>query len=280
MLSKITNHCINGKHGHRIAIDCVYQNDGGTKPLVIFSHGFKGFKDWGHFNRTADYFANRGFVFVKFNFSHNGHTISRPKECTEIERFGNNNFSKELDDLGSVIDWVSEEPRLSGVVDHQKICLLGHSRGGGISILKAAEDSRISKLVTWAAVGDFASRYNAEQLESWKENGRIDIVNGRTGQILPLYYQLYQDFKENSSRLDIPKASAKIDIPFLIVHGTGDEAVSFEAAKKLHHQCQDSQLLLIENSGHTFEGKHPMGEKEKYPENLKQVVEETISFFD
>ena len=28
-----------------------------NSPLVIFSHGFKGFKDWGPFNTVSDIFA-------------------------------------------------------------------------------------------------------------------------------------------------------------------------------------------------------------------------------
>ncbi len=163
-------------------------------------------------------------------------------------------------------------------MDHQKIYLLGHSRGGGITILKAAEDARISKIATWAAVGDFSNRYSRDQVNAWKEKGRLDVVNGRTGQTLPLYYQLYQDLKKNSSRLDIPKASTKITVPFLIIHGTDDKVVSFEEAKRLRDSCFSSQLLSIENSGHTFEGKHPMHKDEKYPENLSRVLEETVSF--
>ena len=48
----------------------------------------------------ADRFADAGFVFVKFNLSHNGTTIEHPIDFVDLEAFGNNNFAKELDDLG------------------------------------------------------------------------------------------------------------------------------------------------------------------------------------
>ncbi|WP_435524823.1 hypothetical protein [Chryseobacterium indoltheticum] len=37
---------------------------------------------------------------VKFNFSHNGTTVEDPENFADLEAFGNNNYSKELSDLG------------------------------------------------------------------------------------------------------------------------------------------------------------------------------------
>lgn len=278
MLTKIRNHAIEGLHGKQIVVDVVFQGNGKRKPVVIFSHGFKGFKDWGHFNQTADLFAEQGFVFVKFNFSHNGCTVDNPEECTDVEAFGKNNFSIELDDLDCVIDWITEIEETKNEIDAASINLIGHSRGGGITILKAAEDKRVKKLVTWASVSDFGDKYTEEQIEYWKQNGVIEVVNGRTGQVLPLYYQLYENYHQNIERLSVPKAASKINIPFLIVHGTADEAVDFEDAINLNNWCTSSQLIEVDNSGHTFEGQHPFNEKEGYSENLNLVISETISF--
>lgn len=278
MLTKIRNHAIEGLHGKQIVVDVVFQEDRKRKPVVIFSHGFKGFKDWGHFNQTADLFAEQGFVFVKFNFSHNGSTVDNPEECKDVEAFGNNNFSIELDDLGCVIDWITEIEETKNEIDVASINLIGHSRGGGITILKAAEDKRVKKLVTWASVSDFGDKYTAEQIEYWKQNGVIEVVNGRTGQVLPLYYQLYENYIENIKRLSVPDAAEKINVPFLIIHGTADDAVEFEEALNLSNWCASSQLVDIQESGHTFEAKHPFDKEEGYLENLEMVIQETIKF--
>ena len=61
------------------------------KPLVIFSHGYKGFKDWGCWNLVAEAFKNSGFAFVKFNFSHNGGTIKQPLDFPDLDAFDENN---------------------------------------------------------------------------------------------------------------------------------------------------------------------------------------------
>jgi len=59
-------------HGRPFAADATWQPTGQPQPVVVFVHGFKGFKDWGHFGLLARFFAERGFVFVKLNLSHNG----------------------------------------------------------------------------------------------------------------------------------------------------------------------------------------------------------------
>ena len=92
----------------------------------------------------AEKFAEAGFFFVKFNFSHNGTTVEDPHNFADLEAFGNNNYSKELSDLGVVIDYFSEYD----TIDEHKIILIGHSRGGGISIIKTYEDERINGLIT------------------------------------------------------------------------------------------------------------------------------------
>jgi len=33
-----------------IILDFGFLNNNIAKPIIIFAHGFKGFKDWGHFN--------------------------------------------------------------------------------------------------------------------------------------------------------------------------------------------------------------------------------------
>ena len=105
MLKKYTT-IIKGCSKKNILIDTTLAEKNNSNKVVVFSHGFKGFKDWGPFNKIAEHFASNGFVFVKFNFSYNGTSIENPSDFVDLEAFGNNNFCKELDDLGLVIDWV------------------------------------------------------------------------------------------------------------------------------------------------------------------------------
>jgi hypothetical protein len=79
-----------------ILVDFFYKKTSKKMPIVIFCHGYKGFKDWGAWNLVGKEFANKNFFFIKFNFSHNGGTMKNPIDFPDLEAFGNNNFSHEL----------------------------------------------------------------------------------------------------------------------------------------------------------------------------------------
>ncbi|WP_338062086.1 hypothetical protein [Wocania ichthyoenteri] len=72
------NIIINGKHKKPILTDLFFKDDDIKKPILIFCHGYKGFKDWGAWNLMAKAFAESGFYFIKFNFSYNGGTVNNP----------------------------------------------------------------------------------------------------------------------------------------------------------------------------------------------------------
>ncbi len=276
-MEKVIHFTINGSKEKPISGDITYCENKTKKPIVIFLHGFKGFKNWGHFDLIASEFARQNFVFVKFNFSHNGTTIQQPNDFADLDAFGENNFSIELDDVGLVIDYI-ENNALKYNANKEEIYLIGHSRGGGIAILKTNEDSRIKKLATWASVKDVTDFFNSQNLEQWKKDDSIYTFNSRTQQNMPLKYQIYENYIENTERLNIPKASANIDIPWLIVHGTNDTSVPFSCAEQLNEWNKLSELFKVENGDHTFGGKHPWNE-EILPDDAKIVVKKTIDFF-
>ena len=247
-----------------------------SRPVLIFCHGYKGFKDWGCWNLVADKFSKSGFNFIKFNFSHNGVTVNTPKDFVDLEAFGNNNYSKELFDLKAIINWVCENREYHDFFDISQIYLIGHSRGGGIVSLAAAKDSRVKKVSTWASVFDLTDRLPTN-IEQWKEEGVVYQKNGRTNQNMPLYFQFYENTELNSDELSIKKWGDKITIPFCIIHGTNDLAVSHAEAEKLDEIIPTSELILLENASHTFGSSHPW-EKNYLSDDLNRVVDETIDF--
>ncbi len=274
----LKNNVLQGKHQKPILVDIFYTENETPKPIVIFCHGYKGFKDWGAWNNMAERFASAEFCFVKFNFSHNGGTVEQPIDFPDLEAFGNNNYTKELHDLETVIDWVFKNDTLRNEIDLNAVSLCGHSRGGGIVLLKANEDSRIQKVITLASVCDFAKRAaTIGNLETWKKNGVKYILNGRTKQQMPHYYQFYEDFKQNEERLNIQKAVSELKIPQLIIHGNKDTSVLIEEAENLHDWNPKSQLEIIENANHVFNTSHPW-KKSRLSEALERAIEISINF--
>lgn len=261
-----------------ILLDYYIQVQNKPVPLVIFCHGYKGFKDWGAWSLMGNEIAEAGFCFLKFNFSHNGGTMEQPIDFPNLEAFGNNNYTKELDDLSDIIDWSIEKFKHNSHINVNEIYLLGHSRGGGISILKTAEDSRIKKLVTLASVSDFGKRSSTTgALEEWKKDGVKYVTNGRTKQEMPHYIQFYEDYIENQERLNIKAACNKIIVPHLVIHGDADTSVSIEEARKINSWNSLSKLNIIKNADHVFNVKHPW-EKNHLPTQFQKLISETITF--
>jgi pimeloyl-ACP methyl ester carboxylesterase len=266
--------------GRPFLTDIFYIENKQKKPVVIFCHGFAGFKDWGAFNLMAEAFAEAGFIFVKHNFSHDGTTIDHPTEFVDLEAFGNNNFSKELDDIGVVIDWICSDnlPVERSEVNTNEIYLIGHSRGGGIVMLKAGEDPRVKKVAPWNSINEFGKYWKKDEMDKIKKDGVIYVRNSRTKQDLPLYWQMYEDYFAHMGRLYIPDVVRRLTIPMVIVHGTKDETVPFSAAQEMQTWKPDAELVGIEGANHVFGARHPWTQ-DSMPADLTKAVAETIHFF-
>jgi len=271
---------IAGSNNLPISLDISFEKNGVKKPIVIFCHGFKGFKDWGAWHLVAQEFAQKGIIFIKFNFSHNGTTPENLTDFENLEAFSKNNYSKEISDLDFVLNYVFDKkfPVSETEIDFEKINLIGHSRGGGAVLVKTFEDEKISKTATWASIDSYDRFGTVAQIKDWEKKGEHIFVNGRTGQKMPIKYQFYEDFEQNKERLDIKNIVSKIEKPILVVHGTEDPAVHFECAQNLNSWAKSAKLLAVENANHVFGASHPfIGDK--LPKDLQKVVEETISFF-
>lgn len=253
--------------------DAFYNEAQQKLPLLIFIHGYKGYKDWGAWDLMAEKFAKAGFFFVKFNSSHNGTTVDEPQHFADLEAFGNNNYTKELSDLGIVIDHFIQNSH----VDPEKVILMGHSRGGGISIIKTFEDERINGLITLASVDTLDRFPTGDLFEHWKKEGVYYALNGRTKQEMPHYYQFYEDYEKNIHRFDVERAAEMAKAYMLIIHGTDDEAVDVKQAEHLHILNPNSELFLIEGGNHTFGAKEPWTTPD-LPKDLETVTEKCIDF--
>jgi pimeloyl-ACP methyl ester carboxylesterase len=277
-MKQIKNRVLERTNNRPIVLDAFYAEEKLDQPIVIFCHGYKGFKDWGAWNIMSKLLANEGICLVKFNFSHNGGTVKNPIDFPDLEAFGQNNYSKELNDLNDVLDWAQNHFNNNPNVDINNIILIGHSRGGGIVLLKANEDDRIRKVITLAGVSDFESRFGSpKDIELWRERGVKYVINGRTKQKMPHYYQFYEDFLAHKSQLNIRGAAEHIKIPHLIIHGDKDTSVNVEEALNLHKWNPKSQLEIIPNADHVFNTKHPWGKNELSVE-LKMVTEKILDF--
>jgi len=245
-------------------------------PCLVFVHGFKGFKDWGFGPYIGNYFSSKGFFVLNFNFSHNGVGDSLT-EFDEPDRFAENTFSLEMDELSQLID--AYFTGFFGGTSNDRLGLLGHSRGGGISLLTAVQKSEVKAVAVWSSVSTL-DRYSARQKEAWRNKGVFEIMNTRTKQKMKLNVSLLDDLEKNKKdTLNIKKVVRELRRPLLIVHGEQDLAVPVKEAEELYSLAdQDlSELYLVPATGHTFDIKHPFeGTNEKF----ESILEKTFQFFN
>lgn len=267
-----------GKHSKPIVTDFLYANTSEPKPVVIFCHGYKGYKDWGAWQLMLKQIAEQGNFVVAFNFSHNGGTIEQPIDFPDLEAFGNDNLSIQQDDLQSVIDEVlSADFKFAAQVNAEDVTVIGHSRGGAMAIIKTAHEKRITKVITLASISSYENYFpDGEALENWKKEGVTYVINGRTKQKMPLYYQLFENYQENKEMFNAANAAEKLEVPHLIVHGTNDTSVTIDSAELIHSKSKQSELFILETD-HVFGAKQPW-DSNKMPEALQAITDKIIEF--
>ncbi|MEX0721176.1 MAG: alpha/beta fold hydrolase [Balneolaceae bacterium] len=252
-----------------------------TFPVIIFLHGFKGFKDWGPFPDACEDLARAGFGVVAMNFSLNG--IGEDKaEFTELDLFERETFSQDLADIGSIIEALQKgkisDSHSNLNTDH--IGLIGHSRGGHTAITAAVEYAPVQCLVTWSAVADYQKRWTQEMKNDWKDKGYTKVLNSRTGQEMKIGEEVYTDSVENVERVNAINRVKELRIPTLFIHGREDESVPNTDSEQLYIACKakEKELRLVANAGHTYGASHPF-EKQEFPKPFAEVLDWTEGWF-
>jgi len=271
------NILVTNSASERIRAEIYHRISSRDAPVIIICHGFKGFKNWAFFPVLAESLAQSDYISLTFNFSRNGIGPDL-QNFTELDKFAKNTYSHEIEDLRCIVDAVTSGKIGKGLIDPEKIGLLGHSRGGGIAILHTQSDSRIKSLVTWSAIAT-VERFTPEQEEQWKIQKYLDFENKRTGQLMRVGIELLEDIKKNKNQLNIPTAAEQIEAPTLIIHGKEDESVPVDESQIIfdHLGSPNKELMIIEGGTHTFGARHPL---ESMSEELETVFELTESWFD
>jgi dienelactone hydrolase len=272
---KTTSFELKGADGGPLRGEVHTMGMGEARPAVIVCHGFKGFKDWGFFPKLAERVARAGMTTITFNFSGSG--IGPDGETfSEPERFGHSTFSGDLGDLEAIAVALADGSLVPGLRAVDSYGLFGHSRGAGIATLHAGKNTSVHCLVTWSGIAT-VNRWDAETVGRWRAEGKLNIVNTRTGEVLPLYTDALDDVERSGESLNISKAAENVRGRWLIVHGADDESVSLDEARVLFDAaCKTTTEIDIVSGGtHTFGAQHPWA---GYTTELDAAFDRTIAW--
>ena len=200
-----------------------------SKHLVVIGHGVTGNKDRPFVVALAEGLAAAGIPTLRISFSGNGGSEGR---------FTDSNISKEVADLGSVLDALLD----------RTITYVGHSMGGAVGALRASQDDRIKFLVSLA--GMVHTKQFAET-----EFGMVKPDEGFMwdDEDCPLSSTYMNDLRTIDSTLP---CAAKISVPWLLIHGTEDDVVPPQDSKDMHAANPASTLVELPGANHVFAETH------------------------
>ena len=242
-----------------------------ARASVVLVHGFKGFARFAFFPFIADRLAAAGINALTFNFSGSG--VGEDMETfSDPTAFEENTYTRELHDLGIVL---AEGQRLGWITPRHG--LFGHSRGGAIAILRAARDTHILALATWAAIST-VKRWPTDIADAWRERGSLDVENARTKQVFRLRTAVLDEATEHGDgMLDVTKAAETLLCPWLIVHGDADETVQVAEGEILARAAgSNAQFVRVPGATHAFNVAHGMTSPSP---QLQDVTDRTVRFF-
>jgi len=179
----------------------------------------------------AEQICRQGFAVLIFNFRGTGASG------------GNLDILGWTRDLKAVIDYLCALPE----VDRSHLYLLGFSGGAAVSVYVAAQDTRVSSVVTCACPAEFTFFTKVEEPQSLIDHFR-SIGAIRDDDFPPSAQEWLGGFKLVRPIDYVAGISPR---PLLLVHGSKDETVEVSQAHKLYAQAgEPKQLVIVEGAGH------------------------------
>ena len=248
-------------------------------PVIIYCHGFKGFKNWGFIPYLHEYFSAGNFAVIAFNYARNG-VVGNDDVVTQEQLFSGNTVTSELNSMKAVGDWLKQNAQKLNL-DREHVTWLGHSRGGANVIVFAnLYPNYVEKIVVWNPIPSYQWLFKDVDKEAWKLNKTIPISNARTGQVLPLDYGVWADILAHEEEYDVLENTRMLGRPLLIIHGEMDDVVPLETSLPLYEACVHSLRMTVPGANHTFNMQHPCPGIESFSKEIWIALDNTMSFIE
>ena len=203
-------------------------------PAICLCHGIPS----GQHNPTdggypalAERFCAAGFITLIFNFRGTGQSQ------------GNLDMLGWTRDLKAAIDFLSNLDEVA----KSRLCLLGSSGGAAVSVYVAANDPRVSSVVTLACPADFNFPPVKQPGKSLIDHFRSIGVIRDTG-----FPHSMDEWLEGFSTVSPIRWVDRISpCPLLLIHGDKDEVVAVEHALRLYEKAgEPKEIAIIPGAGH------------------------------
>lgn len=165
-------------------------------------------------------------------------------------------FEDFVNDVNDIVSYFRNEGK------YKNIILAGHSEGSLIGILAAENDA--DAFISLAGAGEPIDNIVVDQIQKQApplaENAREAFddmkANGKTSRYNPMLESIFresvQPYMLSWMQYDPSEEIAKLEIPVLIVNGTGDIQVEETQAEMLSEANPEAELEILEKMNHVF----------------------------
>lgn len=196
-------------------------------PLVIFVHGFTGYRNEHQFFNGARFFEKKGYSSFRFNLYDWKKDTRKLEECT---------LSLHGEDLDTVVDYF----RSNSV---KKIFVVGHSFGG-VSVLLSKKKG-FDAAVLWDSSGDKDVKLKAKYI---KELDKY-YYEGESAYGFTISKEMYE---ENNNKLKPSELVKEIHVPIKII-AAGSGVLINEGKQFLQNANNPKSFAIIPGATHCFD---------------------------
>lgn len=209
----------------------------GPHPGIALLHGFGGNHIEPHalFPKAARAFAEGGVAVLRFDFRGSGDSEGR---------FHDASIEGEVSDAQAGLRFLAAQPE----VDPAWLGVAGLSLGGMIAALTAGRTPEVRAVALWAAVAHLGELFqaggDAERMDELAAQGYIDFGGLAVGPALVM---------QAMTTDPVAALASGSGAPVLVLHGTGDETVPVEHARRYAAALGErAELETLEGADHVF----------------------------
>ena len=215
----------------------IHYSDKEAGRLAILCPGYLDSKDYKGLVGLAETLSKQGYTVVRFN----------PTGTWESEGdISDYTTSQYLDDIKNVLEYMLNQ------TSYKHILLGGHSRGGQVSILYAARDSRISLVLgVMPSSGRTMERLRRKE---WKEAGvsmsQRDLPDDKNKK---REFRVPYSHVEDRDRYSVIEDVKKVKVPVILIAGELDKLVLPEDVKEVFNNANEpKKFLIVPGIGHNY----------------------------
>ena len=209
-------------------------------PLIVLPHGGPyEVRDTLSYDDEVQLLANRGYAVLQPNFRGSG------GYGETFEELGKGEIGRRMqDDLDDAVDWAVKE----GLVDAQRVCLVGASYGGYAALWGVIRNpDRYRCAASFAGVTEW-DRQLAYDADFFSPKGRREWRERVRG----------ADRKFDLDSVSPARQAAQLHRPVLLVHGKKDTNVPFNQFETMRNAMNrahvaNAEFVVLEDSGHGFD---------------------------